>query len=334
MYDEKALRQEYDSRRPALQRLADNLRHALRTFLEESNVDILDVTSRIKEFSSFAEKVVRKRYQNPFEAVHDLCGLRIIAFYPSDLATIDALIHEEFDVLESENKLDSLPADRFGYRSLHYVVRVKADWLRAPNYRGLGDFVAEIQLRTILMHAWADLSHKLAYKVEAQIPEELQRQVNQLSALFELADTQFDRLREARSSYRERLSQKAPSSEDPEFELDAKLNLDSLQAFLDFHFPSRDAAEEDTLSLFDDLKGAGVSLRDIATGYERIRSVITTQERESFSSPSGKWRQVGIVRQILDVTHDSWWATRRHDVPESVASRVEEQREAIGNDDA
>ena len=63
-----------------------------------------------------------------------------------------------------------LEPDRFGYRSRHFIVSVNREWLKAPNYRGLSGLKAEIQVRTILMHAWADVEYKLAYKKRNMFP--------------------------------------------------------------------------------------------------------------------------------------------------------------------
>jgi len=38
--------------------------------------------------------------------------------------------------------------------------------MKAPNYRGLSKLNFEIQARTILMHGWAAINHKLLYKHE------------------------------------------------------------------------------------------------------------------------------------------------------------------------
>jgi putative GTP pyrophosphokinase len=160
----ESVKAEYDRIYEKYRILATNLHQALKGFLNDARIDILDVQDRVKEFDSFYEKIQRKGYGKPFDQVEDICGLRIICYFPSDLDKISKLIEREFDVLESKDKVDLLEPDRFGYRSLHFIVSVKNEWLKAPNYRGLSGLKAEIQVRTILMHAWADVEHKLAYK--------------------------------------------------------------------------------------------------------------------------------------------------------------------------
>lgn len=323
------LLEQYENVRPSFVRLADNLRHAVQIFLVEKQIDVLDVSYRIKKFQSFTEKIERKKYKNPFKEVQDICGLRIIAFYASDLDKIDEIIQAEFDVLESVNKLHMLESDRFGYRSQHYVVKVKKGWLNAPNYRGLKDFVAEIQVRTILMHAWADLSHKLAYKEESQIPPEFRREVNQLSALFELADKQFERLREQRASYRRSLTSTPIDHTPNTFNLSAPLNFDSLKAFLSFHFKDRHITDDVIVALLDQLMRENITFADIAQGIETVRDSIQQHEEKTFKNATDRWNQGGIVRHILDVTHNKWWKKRRTYVPEFVIKNVMAYRKEI-----
>ena len=102
------VRAEYDRICKKHRKLATNLDEALKGFLNDADIDVLGVQHRVKEFDSFYEKIQRKRYTKPFEEVEDICGLRIICYYPSDLDKIAELIKSEFDVLESTDKADLL----------------------------------------------------------------------------------------------------------------------------------------------------------------------------------------------------------------------------------
>ena len=61
-------------------------------------------------------------------------------------------------------------------------------------FRDYADFKVEIQIRTILMHAWAEIEHRLAYKKQAHIPSHLRRKFSRISAKLEEADEQFEEL--------------------------------------------------------------------------------------------------------------------------------------------
>ncbi len=318
--------------------LAKNLKQALERFLNDADIEVLDVQYRIKDFLSFWEKIQRKGYEDPLQEVEDICGLRIICYYPSDLDRISSLINREFNVLESMNKVGLLEPDKFGYRSIHFIVIIKDDWLHAPNYRGLDSLKAEIQVRTVLMHAWADIEQKLAYKKKEYVPDRLRRRLSRLSAMFEEADEQLASLIEEREEYREYLlSDEVKRS--GRFDVTQELNLDSLQAFLDYYFPDRQKSVRGTSSLLDEVIEQGVSIKDLVEGYETIKDFLPNMEEEIFRNLRSKeqskrralkikWAQIGIVRQILDMTHDGYWQYRKEveEVPEHVVEHVENWR--------
>ena len=60
---------------------------------------------------------------------------------------------------------------------------------------GLHGIKFEIQCRTILQNAWASVSHRLAYKGEASIPEALRKDFHALAGLFYVADKHFELLK-------------------------------------------------------------------------------------------------------------------------------------------
>lgn len=195
MIDEDILLSEYNKIIPSYKNLGINLQQAFQTLLSSASLDVHLIDYRLKSFSSFIDKMKRKGYKDPFRETEDICGVRIICFYQSDMEKIYQLINSEFDVKEYSNKTDSFELDKFGYRSDHYILTIKKDWLKAPNYRGLDGLKAEVQVRTILMHAWANLSHELAYKKKEYLPDEYMRILYRLSAIFETADVEFDNVR-------------------------------------------------------------------------------------------------------------------------------------------
>lgn len=175
--------------------LGENLLQDLRKLLKNATIDVINVSHRTKDFDKFLEKIRRKKYKDPLNEIEDICGLRIVCKYNSDLDKITSIICDEFIVLDYEDKSKSLSEDEIGYLSRHFIVKVKENWLDTPSYRGLGHLKAEIQLRTALMDAWAIISHELVYKNEEQIPLESKRQLNLLSAILENTDRQFDDVR-------------------------------------------------------------------------------------------------------------------------------------------
>lgn len=191
---------------PDFKRLELGLTSAIKQFISDEKIHTLAVTSRVKEYESFIEKVERKGYAKPFQDNEDFVGIRIILYYQSDVKKVGKIIDSEFDIQTSENKSEIMKPDQFGYRSTHKIIKVPHEWSCTPNFKGLTDIKCEIQIRTLLMHAWAEVEHKLQYKNEAAIPSEFKRTLFRLSAKFEEADEQFQNLRDGVESYQEKLS--------------------------------------------------------------------------------------------------------------------------------
>src|ERR1700730_10244539 len=60
--------------------------------------------------------------------ITDLAGVRIITHFLSTVVEVDQVLAAEFDILEKSNKGTLLiESDRFGYQSIHYLVRIKKD---------------------------------------------------------------------------------------------------------------------------------------------------------------------------------------------------------------
>jgi putative GTP pyrophosphokinase len=176
---------QYSKAKHNYEKLGVNLVQALELFLKERDINVLSINYRVKDDLSFVEKIDRKHYANPFDEIEDICGIRIICYYQSDVEKISEVLRQEFMVIENQDKETLLKADQFGYRSTHFIVKIKKEWNKAPNYRGLENLKAEIQIRTVLMHAWAEIEHKLVYKNANQVPSQFRRKLSRISAKLE-----------------------------------------------------------------------------------------------------------------------------------------------------
>jgi ppGpp synthetase/RelA/SpoT-type nucleotidyltranferase len=154
------------------------------------------VQARAKAFPSFAEKMARKaaRYMALGIQPTDLCGARIITETQAEVDHVSAVIRDTFSV-DDENSVDvrtRLKAAEFGYLSVHYVVQLRGkEIFGIPVPPEIKDRKAEIQVRTLLQHAWASISHDRIYKASFRIPEHFRRQLARMAALLEEADGQF-----------------------------------------------------------------------------------------------------------------------------------------------
>lgn len=185
----------YRQQRPTYESFAQGLIVLVKSILEANNIKYHLIEGRAKEIDSFKNKIEIKKgkYKDPLSEIMDLCGIRIIVYYQIDIDKIDKLIKDNFDVdpLNSIDKSTILKSNEFGYLSNHYIIRINSSRVHLPEWKKFKDLNAEIQLRTVLQHSWAAISHELEYKSKFDIPEILKRKLFRLAGLFELADEEF-----------------------------------------------------------------------------------------------------------------------------------------------
>lgn len=159
------------------------------------------VESRAKTTPSFAEKCIRKwgKYHDPVHQLTDLCGARVIVQTLGQVKAVKLFIEHNFTVVERDEKGLLLGEDKFGYRDMHYLVRLRAE--RAPllgftpeEIAAIGERIAEVQVRSLVQHAWADILHDRTYKAPLKLSTEARRTGALLAALMEDGDLSFDRL--------------------------------------------------------------------------------------------------------------------------------------------
>lgn len=283
-------------------KLAENIVDALKILLDEAQVSYLAIDYRIKSFDSFLKKIERKNYTNPFDQMEDICGVRIICYYRSDIERICSVINREFDILESQDKEALLEENQFGYRSYHFIVTVRQEWLAAPNYKGLDNLKAEIQIRTNLMHTWAEIEHKLEYKKDDDIPTQFKRKFSRISAKLEEADEQFEELRIAINNYRKEMMQSVMEADLVEFEND-QINMDTLQVFLDYYFPNEEKNTIMASALVSDLKQLNLVISDLKNYYKQVSSILDKVENDILENFEGsyKWYQASSAITMLEL---------------------------------
>ena len=166
---------------------------------------IHSITGRVKSEASLKHKLLRpdKSYSS-LSDVTDIAGLRIIVYFSDHVDKVAEVIRDEFsvDYARSVDKRAFLDPDRFGYLSLHYIVGLNDARLRLSEYGRFRGLKAELQIRSILQHSWAEIEHDLDYKSVLSIPKEIRRDFSRIASLLELADSEFVRIRSALDHYR------------------------------------------------------------------------------------------------------------------------------------
>ncbi len=275
---------------PKYNRLGENVKEVLENKLNSEDISYVYVDARVKKLNQFIKKIERKKYKEPFSQTEDLCGIRIVCFFQNDVEKIGEIINKEFKVLSTVDKQKEVEPTAFGYRSKHYVIKIKKDWCKIPNYEGMDDLKVEIQVRTILMHAWAEIEHKLAYKKETHIPPQFRRRFSLLSAKLEEADEQFEAL--SMMIYNNKYKIIEDAQKYKHFDKKQPLSLDSLQAFLDYHFPHHMKNISQTRDLLDEILNQNVSISDLVEYLDKKEIKKTTKkEKQRMGGQSDEVRE-------------------------------------------
>lgn len=190
---QKRLVDEYSDQHHDFEQFALVLKRTIEGLLRHTTYEFDVVDARAKGVASVREKILRKRYTS-FDQLTDLCGVRIICYYESQIEDIAALLAREFTVLEDSKHGGGQP-DTFGYTSRHLLIRLNSTRQSLAEFTRFETMVAEVQIRTILQHAWASISHALTYKSEVEVPEQTRRRLARVAALLEEGDEIFDTYR-------------------------------------------------------------------------------------------------------------------------------------------
>jgi putative GTP pyrophosphokinase len=220
---------QYKAARPLYENYTNKLTSLIKDLLSSHKIEYHLLESRTKDLNSFQEKIIRKHNKySKLSEVTDLSGLRIIVYYPVDIDKAIFLFKEHFeiDTLNSKIEGNSFNPNEFGYLSSHIVFKLTSNRLSLPEWESFNDFYCEVQIRTVLQHAWASISHALQYKTQREVPSDLQRKLFRLAGLFELADEQFSNIKEIHEALTKEIS-----SDDVEVS-DRELNLLSVLNFI------------------------------------------------------------------------------------------------------
>ena len=149
--------------------LAQDVARVLNSF-PEAGVKIHNVVHRAKSHDSFKEKCAKlsndgaQKYDDPLTQITDLAGVRVIVFVPSSVDEVCEFIEENFDVSEHRDVGEErFATGNFGYKSIHLLATMKKERTALPEFRHHRGLVCEIQVRTVLQHAWAEMEHDIRY---------------------------------------------------------------------------------------------------------------------------------------------------------------------------
>lgn len=128
----------------------------------------------------------------------DISGSRIVLFNENDVRFMADVVEDRFkiDRNRSINKKEQLGRNQFGYSGINYVASFNDKDPIMVEHNEFRDKFFEIQLLTMCQLLWAEMQRKVEYKIEDFVSAPLSRRLSMLSALLELADIEFQYLRE------------------------------------------------------------------------------------------------------------------------------------------
>ena len=260
----QAILQEYSDALPRFRDVESQVKDSLKKTLSDAGLLVAAIESRIKAYDSLAGKLELKGHKyNTLADITDILGLRVITFYIDDVDKVASAVERLFNI-DWDNSVDKRKiheTDSFGYLSLHYICSI-------PDF----PYRFEIQMRTLLQHAWANMDHDTGYKSGVEIPRRYMRNMSRLAGMLELVDDEFSKIRIELTDYRRRVQALVRSGNLDEVPIDG----DTFRSYLELgpfdqlnkRIASMNQAEIQEVSLMPYLtvfKGIGLkTLGDIA----------------------------------------------------------------------
>ena len=230
LHDQQLLSQ-YRALLPVYSLMAETVPGKLKAFFDESGIIVAALEHRVKEERSLAGKLRLKgsKYAD-IRDITDILGVRVICFYVDDVDKVASVLERHLEI-DWENSIDKRKAheiDSFGYLSLHYVCRVPEALWSDPAHPEINHIRFEVQMRTVLQHAWANMNHDIGYKSGVEVPRVYLRNMSRLAGMLELVDDEFSRIRHELADYRRRVQRLVASGNLSDVLLDG----DSFRSFL------------------------------------------------------------------------------------------------------
>ena len=152
---------------------------------------------RLKEDGSLLDKAFYrpgKDYSDPYNQIEDKVGVRFVVLLLKDIKEICNVVQEHniwvFDACKHFDEDKERDPLLFTYQSVHYIRKPKElmdiDGLSIP-----ASTSCELQIRTLLQHAHAELTHDAIYKAKRTVQPKVQRTVAKSMALIETTDDFF-----------------------------------------------------------------------------------------------------------------------------------------------
>ena len=186
----------------ALQTLLTELNILLKEYEFKNKINPVEhIKSRIKTKESAFDKLKRKGYsvdiENMINHIHDMVGVRLVCSFKSDVYDIVNIIKNSKSLtIKKEQDFIKNPKET-GYSSFHLNVMVPIYLNNNVEY-----IEAEIQIRTVAMDFWATLEHKIRYKFDGTIPDEVSEELYNCSKEVKELDNRMFNINEIMKNHK------------------------------------------------------------------------------------------------------------------------------------
>ncbi len=194
MTDLELFRRDLEQAASMLSAWGEHVMAAVKDLAKANGIAPQIVCSRVKDIDSAIGKLARKSYTDPMTEMTDLVGVRIVCLLSLDAERLVELVknHDDWNAQISRDtakEAESTP-EQFGYQSIHFEVRPKAE-ISSPSGPIKVETCCELQIRTLMQHAYAEVVHDKIYKNTWGAPSKARRFVSSSAALIETADHLF-----------------------------------------------------------------------------------------------------------------------------------------------
>jgi len=302
------------------------------------------IKSRTKDFESYYKKYIRQLISGVGSPrVTDLMGIRIICPFLENLPQVQDIIGKKFRVIEVEEKRERYSLEEFGYESTHLLIEIPKKLLEARGDVGCSEI--EIQMRTTMQDAWAEVEHEVLYKAEfTPLGMTIKRKLAAVSASLFLADTIFQEIRShQKDSDRQLTERRRKFYQEIESSLDAFIPLQmqaakllepaSVELELEVELSSTDdlllkALTSHNSEQFDDAVATYNQILEFKKPEKKIRSLIYKHRGLAYFAQSKYDEAAGDFTSAFELDKASYTSVYHRGLVHSVQGRY---REAIGD---
>lgn len=179
--------------------LAEHVHNLLLRELRHYEVVAQAVSHRAKTLRSLQDKWVRPsdadpavfKYDDPSSQITDVAAVRVVTYLQHLVPKVQEVIASALSTTGPQDRAGLDDPSVPGYRGVHYLVELPATRLALREYEHLSGLRAEVQVQTVLQHAWAEIQHDVLYKNSSEVPADLKRRLVALAGMLELADAEF-----------------------------------------------------------------------------------------------------------------------------------------------